>query len=185
VEVLKGISTRLEVSPERASARDCSLAWPRPRVCHEIADYHRSRKPPTPHRPLNSHMAAIAAITYLFHGLVVLEKAYGAGSDSYPPRYAIHEDSLDAEMLLMKSAGRKAANDRRSINSCPFRPCHSPAIVGEAKSGINRAEFRSRGEGRKGRRKRKYVDMRGLFDASAADYATTNGRIDTRGGLIV
>lgn len=86
--ILKGISTRLEVSPERASARDCSLASPRPRVCHEIADYHRSRKPPTLPKPLNSCIPAIALITYLCHGLIGLEKLLSTGADRSDPAAA-------------------------------------------------------------------------------------------------
>lgn len=78
----KGTSTRLGVSPERASARDCSLAEPRPRVCHEIADYHRSRKPPTLRRLLALvYQPSRPLLTYLCHGLLASEKLLSTGAD--------------------------------------------------------------------------------------------------------
>ena len=80
--IRKGTSTRLGLSPERASARDCSLAEPRPRVCHEIADYHRSRKPPTLRRLLALvYQPSRPLLTYLCHGLLASEKLLSTGAD--------------------------------------------------------------------------------------------------------
>lgn len=54
------IRTRGALKAASTHGRDCSLAEPRPRVCHEIADYHRSRKERVvyqPSRPLLTHAA--------------------------------------------------------------------------------------------------------------------------------
>lgn len=88
-ESLKAYSThtRLEVSPERASACARLLVSVATAPCLSrnrwLSSFKETAAAADATRyiaPLISHIAAIAAITYLFHGLLVLEKASRAGA---------------------------------------------------------------------------------------------------------